>query len=471
MNAVTSFAVPILMRSGFKAFCVVSLMWSSFTVCAQVKAPAQNLTTTQAPAQVIHLSVGQAHVINETNIKRIAVGNGKVLQATALDDRQILIIPEAPGQSTLHLWQRQGVDRVSAEKTYVVNVLPSDANRLLTEVRAMIGEDSAASARIVGDKVVLEGSNLTEQAATRLQEIAKRYPSVINLVSKIGVERMIAIDVRMIEIRRDVLQNIGVKWSGQAQGPSFGIVGDLHRSIPLRPNGNAQGVANAAVQPYVAPFSTAVSLVSNFTSMLNLMVQSGEAVILAEPRLSCRSGGEAKFIAGGELPMPVSAGLGQVSVVFKEYGVKFEIKPVATENGMISAKIATEISALNFDVMIKDIPGLTKRRAETDVNLRENETLVIAGLVTDDMSRNVEKVPAIGDIPVIGKLFRSKQFREQQTEMIVMITPRFVQGEAVPGAAESFSASQPPKNETNKDAVQAARKKLTDVRNTIQMLE
>jgi pilus assembly protein CpaC len=370
------------------------------------------------------LSVGQAHVINEPQVKRIAVGNGKILQATALDDRQILVIPESSGQSTLHLWGKQGV-----EKVIVITVVPSDANRLLSEVKAILGEDSGVGARIVGDKVIMEGSRFTDSTSLRVNEIAKRYPTVVNLVNRQGLERMIAIDVRMVEIRRDAMQNIGVKWAGQSQGPSFGIIGDLHRSDRLRPNGSGQGVLGMDVRERVAPFGTALSLATNITSMLNFMVTNGQAIILAEPRLSTKSGGEAKFIAGGELPIPVSSGLGQVSVSFKEYGVKFDVKPIAHENGLISAKIATEISALNFDVMIKDIPGLSKRRAETDVNLRENETLVIAGLVTDDMSRTIDKVPALGDVPILGKLFRSKQFREQQTELVVLITPRFVGGE------------------------------------------
>jgi pilus assembly protein CpaC len=424
--------------------------------------------------QIVTLSVGQAHVMNEPHVKRIAVGNGKILQATALDNKQILIIPEAPGQSTLHLWRRNGT-----EQMFIVQVIPSDANRLLTEITAMIGTSSGASARIVGDKVVLEGSNLSEQTAAKLLEVSKRYPNIVNLVSKVGVERMIGIDVRMIEIKRDVLQNIGVKWSQEAQGPSFGIIGDLQRSRGIQPGGVAEGVPGVQIQARVPPFKTAFSWMSNVSSMVKMLVQSGDAVVLAEPRLSCRSGGEARFIAGGELPIPQSTGLGQVSVSFKEYGVKFEIKPVANESGMISAKIASEISSINFDVMIKDVPGLNKRRAETEVNLRENETLVIAGLVTDEMSRNIDRVPALGDVPILGKLFRSKQFRENLSEMVVLITPRFVNGEVNEIPAESIvrplgqaspqsftSAAQPPIKDLD-----SASKKIKAVRETILMQE
>jgi pilus assembly protein CpaC len=186
-----------------------------------------------------------------------------------------------------------------------------------------------------------------------------------------------------------------------------------------------------------------LSLASSLSSRLQLLVQNGDAVILAEPRLSCRSGGQARFVAGGELPIPVSGALGNTSVAFKEYGIKFDVNPVASSTGVIAARIATEISSINFEVAVKDVPGLIKRRAESEVNLREGETLVIAGLLTDEGTRNLDKIPAAGDLPVLGPLFRSRQFRDRQTELAVFITPRFVEGQAnavtesAPAVAES----------------------------------
>lgn len=383
-----------------------------------------SLATEGPRPQVIELYVGQAHVIDSGELRRIVIGNGKVIQATALDDRQVLVLPESVGQSTLHLWAKNG-----SEHRMVVNVVAADAGRMLAEVRAMLGAAPNLAARIVGDKIVVEGSGLSEEQVARLAEVSKRYPQIVNLVSRIGFERMIAMDVRMVEIRRDQMENIGVRWNGSMAGPSFGIVGDLHRSAALRPGGAAEGIAGVDVRPRIAPFATSLGLVSSLTSMINLLVQSGDAVVLAEPSLSCRSGGTAKFVAGGELPIPYSSGLGNVSVVFKEYGVKFDISPVASETGVIAAKIATEISAINFDVVVKEVPGLTKRRAETEVNLREHETLVIAGLMTDESTRNIDRLPALGELPILGGLFRSKAFRERQSELVVFITPRFVDAE------------------------------------------
>ena len=402
--------------------------WAGMTF-ALSGVPSAAAAQSSGRSEPITLYVGEAHVLNEPNVRRIAVGNGKVLQATALDERQVLVLPEGPGQTTLVLWGKTG-----PERTYVFNVLAADTGRLLAEVQAMIGDSRKVHARIVGDKVLVEGSEVPEELAGRIAEIARRYPQVVNLLPRIGQERMIAMDVKFIEIRRELLENIGVKWSGSAQGPTFQVIGDVGRSAALRPGGVAEG-SGLQVGPLIRPFAGSLSLSTSLSSMLNLMVQRGDALVLAEPRLSCRSGGQARFVAGGELPIPISGALGTASVGFKEYGIKFDVSPVASESGLIAAKIATEISAINFDVAVREVPGLTKRRAETDVNLRENETLVIAGLLTEEGTRNLDRVAGAADLPILGALFRSRQFRDRKSELVVFITPRFVEGMAPPTAA------------------------------------
>ena len=390
---------------------------------------AQPARSDAAAAQPLTLYVGQAHVLIEPGVRRIAVGNGRVVQATALDDRQVLLIPEAPGQSTIHLWGRGG-----ALRAYAVNVLPADVGRALQEVQALLGGAPNVSVRAVGDKIVVEGDRLGDEQSARLTEIGKRIPQLVNLVSKVAFDRMIGMDVRMVEIRREVLENIGVRWSPTAQGPSFGVVADAQRSAALQPGGAAAygatpggaGAGGIEIRPRIWPVATALGLATSFTSMINALVQTGDAVVLAEPKLSCRSGGSARFVAGGELPIPYSGSLGTSGVLFKEYGVKFDVSPVASDSGTISAKIATEISSINFDVAVREVPGLTKRRAETEVSLREFETIVIAGLLAEDSSRQVDGVPGMSDVPVLGQLFRSRQFRERKTELVVLITPYFL---------------------------------------------
>ncbi len=387
-------------------------------------APAQLAALAADPALEapipIALYVGQAHLIREGPLRRIAVGNGRVLQATSLDERQLLIIPEAPGQSTVHIWRLDG-----SERSYVVTVIPADAGRLLTEIRALLGDQPNLSTRVVGDKVVIEGDGVSDEQAHRLAQIAARYPQIVNLVSRVGLERMIEVDVRMVEVRRDALENLGVKWQGPMQGPSFGLMGDLKRSAAFQAGGVGDA-AGLALRSAVSPFASAFGIASSISSVINLLVQNGDAVVLAEPRLACRSGGSARFVAGGELPIPYSGGFGSSSVAFKEYGIRFDVSPVAGANGVIAARLATEISAVDFEVQVNNIPGITKRRAETEVNLREHQTLVIAGLLSEETSRNVDRMPALGDLPVLGRLFRSRLYRDRKTELVVFVTPRFV---------------------------------------------
>jgi pilus assembly protein CpaC len=368
----------------------------------------------------LELYVGEVRVLKVGELRRIAIGNGKVLQASALDRGQLLLIPETQGQSVVYLWGRDGRERHLA-----VTVVPADASRMLAEIRAMLVGTPGISPRIVGDKVVIEGSDVSAEQAARIAEVASRYPQIVNLVSGLGREPMIEMDVRMVEVRRDALENLGVKWSASAQGPSFGLIGDLKRSQAFGAGGLA-AEAGLATRTRIAPFATTLGIATSITSMINLMVQNGDAVILAEPRLACRSGGSARFVAGGELPIPQTSGLGAAQLTFREYGVKFDVSPVASESGVISAKIATEISAVDFEVLVQDVPGLLKRRAETEVNLRENETLVIAGLMTEETSRSIDRVPGLGELPVLGPLFRSRNFRDRRSDLVVFITPRFV---------------------------------------------
>ncbi len=402
------------------------------TLPARADAAARSVSARADSPGVLNLYVGQAHLLNEGPLRRIAVGNGRVLQATAIDDAQVLVIPEAPGQSTIHLWKRDG-----SERSFVVTVVPADANRLLTEIRAMLGEHPNLDTRVVGDKVIIEGQGASEEQAARIAEISSRYPQIVNLVSKLGLERMIEMDVRMIEVRRDALENLGVKWKSPVNGPSFAVVGDTYGGSAFR-NGIAAGAAGLTVQSSPTPFAATLGLASSLTSMINLLVQKGDAVVLAEPRLACKSGGSARFIAGGELPIPFSSGFGATSVAFKEYGIKFDVSPVTGSNGVIAARIATEISAIDFEVQVNSIPGLTKRRAETEVNLREHETLVIAGLLSEETSRSVDRMPALGELPVLGRLFRSRLFRDRQTELVVFVTPRLVSADPHPARAQSL---------------------------------
>ena len=404
--------------------------------------PSSTLTSADA-VETITLSLGQGHLMEVGQVLRIALGSGRVLQANWLDDRQLLLIPEAPGETTLHLWLKGGGIR-----KYQILVTESNSVRLAQDMNLLLGENSGVRARALGERILLEGQNPTEEGAWRAAELVKRYPQVISLVSRRGYEQMINLEVKMIEIGRNALKQLGVRWQGggagdwAVSGPSFGVIGDFKRSGAFLPEGGAAATRGFAVAPRIHPFATSASMVSSLSSMIDLMVQNGDAAVLAEPRLSTRSGGKARFVAGGELPIPVLSANGAANVDFKEYGVRFEVEPVINAQGVISASLHTEVSSIDDEVTVMGVPGLRKQSSNTDVNLRPGETLVIAGMVRNEMSGAITKIPGLGDLPILGHLFRSKRFRQRESEMVVLITPRLSEQGSTPAVDSRVQALQ-----------------------------
>jgi len=407
-----------------------------FTLCVGLWGSAWASVPEPAELDELRLSVGETHVVGEKDLKRIAVGNAKVVSARRFDRDQVLLLAQQPGSTTIHLWFRDG-----SEKKWMVRVSPGDNEELLRDVRRWLGKKSNIEVKSVGGRIVIEGKAANVQEAQRVRELAQRSPLIVNLVQQSGVEQMIAMEVRFLEVKKSALENIGVNWQKSAAGPIFGIVGDIKSNRHYRPaspgtlesGGGPALISNLpgsttdnAAFAKVSPFAMYFGLQSTLTSVINLMEQQGDAIVLAEPILSCRSGGAAKFLAGGEIPLPTSSSIGTTSVQFKPYGIKFEINPTLTESGSIAARVMTELSTIDPAIKVGDLPAFLSRQTETEVNLLEGETLVISGLISEDKSKTVDKLAGLGNIPILGKLFQSKDFRERRSEMVVFVTPRFI---------------------------------------------
>jgi len=397
-------------------------------------AAAQNREPSVGASQELSLTVGETHVF-EPELKRVAVGSGKIVSVRRLDQGQILLLAQQQGSTTVHLWFRDG-----SQKRLFTRVSPGGNEELLRDVRRWLGSKSSIEVKSLGGRVVIEGRAKTVQEARKIKELAERSPLIVNMVQQAGVEQMIAMEVRFLEVKKSALENIGVNWQKSAAGPVFGVVGDFKTNSRYRPastgaidatgapdlTSNFPGTTDAPLISKVAPFAMYFGLQSTLASVINLMEQQGDAIVLAEPILSCRSGGAAKFLAGGEVPLPMTSSLGSSSVQFKPYGIKFEINPTLTESGSIAARVMTELSTIDPAIKVGDLPAFLSRQTETEVNLQEGETLVISGLISEDKSKTVDKLAGLANIPILGKLFQSKDFRERRSEMIVFVTPRFI---------------------------------------------
>ena len=386
----------------------------------------------------IDLHVGESRVLAAPGVARIAVGNAQVLTASALDQREVLVFANAPGVSTLFVWSRQGQVR-----RYKLNVTGSDVARLAREVQAFLGPVQGLRVAPIGDKVVVEGDGLSDVDLARIEQLAQRYPQLLNFTHRQGWEQMVMLDVKVVEFPVNDLRELGLKWAangGAAIGGIWSPVGRLANGNYLLPNlASGQAPSSSGPALLASGTSSAAAVLSGraagglalnlgLGATLQAMAQSGRTTILAEPQLSARNGAKASFLAGGEVPFAVSTPNG-TTVQFKPYGVRLDIQPRVDRLGNIRATIETEFSQLDLSLRTGDssgVPGLLVRRTSTEFNVHGGETIVLSGLIQREVSNTVDKVPGLGDVPVLGSLFRSRRFQNKETELVVFVTPTVV---------------------------------------------
>lgn len=383
--------------------------------------------------QTLELFSGEARVL-PVSVNRIVVGNGKVISVSSIAANQLLILAEGAGTSTLQLWLKDG----SQQKMTVV-VLEANLKQTLADIERLLSSVDNVKARIAGSKIVLEGEMVSDSDQERAQAIQKMYPDqVVNFVGKVGWEKMIYLDVKVLELTEKGSRDLGIRWDSQINGPHAGVLADiasnnLYRYVPKEEQSGLD-FSNVPLPNRVWPPKGFITLASLITSKINLLVQDGEAEVLAAPSLTTRSGSKARFVAGGEIPLPVQGAFGQTSVEFKEYGIILDVTPVTDKSGAIYAKVDVEVSSLDRSVAVLGIPGLLKRHSQSEFNSKDGETVVLNGLYSYERSGDTQKVPGLGGLPLIGGLFRNKGSSSSTREVAIIITPRIVQATPNPNS-------------------------------------
>lgn len=410
---------------------VFRLVSAMFILCALPHGDA--LAQPSGLPQELRLFVGDSRVL-DARTDRVAVGNGKVVSVSPVGGSQLVLIGHSPGDTVVQLWVRGGgLHRIA------VHVAPNDLEATRSAVEGLLQGTEGVRAVVRGGRVVLEGDAADTRARERAAAIAALYPgAVLDFVAKPGWEVMVHVDVRIVEFRRGGLRELGIRWRDEIDGPSAGVIADFLANDRFRVTPPDSRIPADAFNPLPAKtgWRGYLGLSSTLDSRLRMLEQAGEATLVAEPRLSCRSGGAARFVAGGEIPVPVVNGVGATDVEYREYGVILDVKPVADANGAIAARIETELSQIDAAQRVAGIPGLLKRRSVTDVNLRAGETLVIAGLASRLRSLDDSGVPGLARMPVAGRLFGVRGRRSEDTEIVIFLTPRIAQA-AVAGAEEA----------------------------------
>ncbi|MBC7512839.1 MAG: pilus assembly protein N-terminal domain-containing protein [Herminiimonas sp.] len=380
----------------------------------------------------IEMFVGESRVFPAPNVGRIAVGNGQIMSAAALDKKEIIVFANGTGTSSLFVWNEDG--RYQRIK---INIIAGDTSRIAREIAAFLAAIPHAKASIVGDKVIVEGDNLNDADMAKIDQLEKRYPQLVNFTNRVGWEQMVMMDVKVVEFPKSELRDIGLKWGSVGGGTLASTWSPIRFGNPppgVRYNVNVPAGQNGL--PITAPgfndgvpLPSALNLISGFnlglSAQLNLLEQEGKASVLAEPQLSARNGAKASFLAGGEFPYSVS-NINGVTIIFKPYGIKLDITPKVDHNGVIRATIQAEVSSIDASVNTIGGPALLSRKIDTEFNVKSGETIVLAGLLQRNASTDIDKVPLLGDLPVLGALFRSKRFQNKETELVVFVTPTIV---------------------------------------------
>ena len=380
-----------------------------------------------AGANDIELFSGEARVL-PIAAARIAIGNGKVVSASSVAANQLLILGEQAGTSTLHLWLKNG-----SERTMKVIVREADNSRTLEDIRRLLSSVDNVTARLAGARIVLEGDMVSDANQERVQAIQKMYPDlVLNFIGKVGWEKMVYLDVKVIELSTKGSRELGIRWDASINGPHAGTVADLYSNELFRyvPNKDQSGLdlSNVALPGSVWPPKSFITMASLITSRINLLVQDGDAEVLAAPTLTTRSGSTARFVVGGEIPLPVINSLGRTEVTMKEYGIIVEVTPVTDTSGAIYAKVDVEVSSIDRSVTVLGIPGFLKRKSSAEFNAHDGETVVLNGMYSYELGTDTQQVPGLGRLPLIGALFRNKASSKSSREVAIIITPRVVQG-------------------------------------------
>lgn len=367
---------------------LVCVLLSCFTTMA--------IAETTATEQIL-LRPGYQHIIDLPHVSRISIGNPGVVEAQVLSKNGgILVVGKSAGSTDLVIWT-EGTRQLRSIEV-------ADAGlTLLEKVGHLVSGYPDVSFRDSGSIIFINGIVYGPDEKKSFDEFAKQNPGVVARIEVAKKTRpILSYELKFIELARGEAARLGVKWPD---------------AIPIQVAvglGGSEGKTG--------------TITSEMSARVDLLLADGRARIVANPRLVCESGEKARFLAGGEIPIVLITPETR-TVEWKNYGIILEIEPRAESSGLISSRIVAEISSIDHGSGTSEIPGFLTRKVSTFFSTRPGETILLSGLVRNESAKDISRLPLLGQIPIIGELFKSRSFRENQTELALFITPSEVQSE------------------------------------------
>ncbi|MGO8758980.1 MAG: type II and III secretion system protein family protein [Terracidiphilus sp.] len=418
---------------------------------AAVPAPAQAAATVPPAAETsyedstneLSVAVGKSVLVDCAQpIQRVAVGLGEVAEATAISPTEIMIDGKLAGETSLIIWDIHGGRQFFNVKVHPPAAISADnLDAIRRELRSELpGQTIRVS--FSNNSIFLRGTVNDLDSSARAVKIASSAGKVVNLldVTIPKSDPQILLKVRFASVDRSLAKQLGINLFDLGLGDAIGGVSAGQFSPPSISNSSTSsssgGVSGTAGS---ATFSQEGSIFAYFPGLnvgadIHALETKNVVQELAQPNIMATNGKEASFLAGGEFPYPVvsgtSGGTAAVSIEFKEYGIRLNFIPTITPRGTIRLQVAPEVSALDYSHEVEisgfEVPGITTRKVNTEVELSDGQSFIIGGLLDKNVTDTFSKIPFIGDIPILGKLFQSESRTKTDTELIVIVTPEIV---------------------------------------------
>ena len=387
----------------------------------------------------VHILQGESKLIKfKDEIVRTSISDTAIADVVVVSPEQVLVNAKSSGSTTMVVWDKE-------QKTRMYDITVGlDIPRLNDMLKAIApNENIKVTAR--NQTVVLQGEVQRQQTVDDVNEVVKTFSEkVVNLV-RLKEARQIMLKVRFAEVNRSATKELGFDFV-TGNNKNFKYYSLPNHMITDFEDDKGRLEINAAATEGVLQLSAGKWVL---TQLFDNLEKKGLLRTLAEPNLVTVDGKEASFLAGGEYPVPIVTDNGKINILFKEYGVKLNFTPIITEKGLIRLAVKPETSILDLAAgAVKlngfTIPGLITRRADTTVELSDGQSLVIGGLISNTVTKVNRRVPGLAHIPVLGTLFKSKNFENSETELLVLVTPYFVKPSTIPNPGDPVPVDQMP---------------------------
>ena len=410
---------------------------------AAVPATTASAQSTVRPTGEIVLSIGSGELVNVPGtMADIFISNDNVADVQIKSQRQLYVFGKSGGETTLYASNAAG-DIIWATTIRVGSNIGS-----IDQMLALAMPQAKINVATMGtNTVLLTGTVAAPEDAADAQALVEAYVGEgTNVISRLRMATPLQVNlqVRIAEVSRSVVKSIGANLAtvDATSGFQFGIGQGFGEGIPSYVPGGPAGfgvgftneIGNGTNIPNNGQGSTlgftGKLLGLDILSALDLAEQQGLVTTLSQPNLTSLSGETAEFLAGGEFPIPLSGGLGSTTIEFKKFGVSLAYTPTVLANGRISMRVRPEVSEISSQNSIQingfQVPSLVTRRTETTIELGSGQSMMIAGLLQNSAQNSIEKAPGLGDVPVLGNLFRSTSYRKGETELVIVVTPYLV---------------------------------------------